>query len=322
VTGTRPAWVPNDLYPFEDHWADVGGHRIHYIDEGAGPPILLLNGNPSWSFGWRDVVLRLKGQFRCIAPDYPGFGLSLEAPGFDFRPSSQSRVVEALVDRLELEGLTVFGYAWGGPIGLGFAGRRPELVRALVIGNTWAWPDMRLPARLFSALMGGPLSPLLVDRLNLMLRLYLPRTLKRAKLTDVERAAYEGPFPPDRRRIMRVFPRDITAGKAYLKSVQQNLRALADKPTLILWPDSDPGFSDAELKRWQGLFPAAQTVHLERTGQFIDEDAPEDVAAAIEAWWAAAAPPALKPIRGGRPLNPKKGAAAPAAGRTRSSGPS
>lgn len=288
----RPAWVPNDLYPFEDRWADLDGHRVHYVDEGSGPPILLLNGNPSWSFGWRDVVLRLQAQFRCIAPDYPGFGLSQEAPGFDFRPSSQSRVVEALVDHLGLDGLTVFGYAWGGPIGFGFAGRRPELVRALVIGNTWAWPDMRLPARLFSALMGGPLSPLLVDRLNLMLRLYLPRNLKRAKLTPAERAAYEGPFPHSRRHIMRVFPREIVAGRAYLGDVERNLAALASKPALILWPDSDAGFSDAELKRWQALFPSARTVGLERTGQFIDEDAPDDVAAAILAWWAEVAPSA------------------------------
>ena len=281
----RPAWVPAALYPFEDRWAEIDGHRVHYLDEGTGPPLLLLNGNPSWSFGWRDVVARLRARFRCIAPDYPGFGLSREARGFDFRPSSQSRVVEGLVDHLGLDGLTVFGYAWGGPIGLGFAGRRPEVVRALIIGNTWAWPDMRLPPRLFSALMGGPLSPLLVDRLNLMLRLYLPRNLKRAKLSDAERAAYEGPFPPERRHIMRVFPRDIVAGKAYLSEVERNMSRLAGKPALILWPDSDPGFTDSDLRRWQGLFPAARTVHLERTGQFIDEDAPDDVAAAIEAWW-------------------------------------
>ncbi len=286
MTNDRPAWVPGDLYPFADHWADIDGHRVHYVDEGSGPPILLLNGNPSWSFGWRDVVLQLRDTFRCIAPDYPGFGLSQEAPGFDFRPSSQSRVIESLVDRLGVTDLIVAGYAWGGPIGLGFAGRRPELVRALVIGNTWAWQINRVSVRLFSALMGGPLSPLLVDRLNLMLRLYLPLNLKRGKLTDVERAAYEGPFPPGRRHIMRVFPREIAAGKAYIREVEGNMAKLADKPALILWPDSDRGFTDADLARWQALFPAAPTVHLERVGQFIDEDAPGDVAAAIEAWWA------------------------------------
>ncbi len=282
---SRPSWVPGDLYPFEDHWAEIDGHLVHYVDEGEGPPLLLLNGNPSWSFGWRDVILALRGTFRCIAPDYPGFGLSREAPGYDYRPSSHSSVVEALVDRLGLTGLVVFGYAWGGPIGLGLAGRRPELIRALVIGNTWAWPDDRLRVRLFSALLGGPLSWLTVDRLNLMLRLYLPWNLKRGPLTDQERAAYEGPFPRGRRHITSVLPREIVAGRAYLRAVEANLPRIADRPALIVWPDSDPGFGEAELGRWQSLYPKAETVSLRSTGQFIDEDAPEDVASAIMDWW-------------------------------------
>jgi haloalkane dehalogenase len=282
----RPAWVPADLYPFDDRWAEIDGNVVHYVDEGEGPPLLLLNGNPSWSFGWRDVILGLRGTFRCVAPDYPGFGLSRAADGFDYKPRSQSKVVEALVDRLGLEGLVVFGYAWGGPIGLGLAGRRPELIRGLVLSNTWAWPDDRLRVRLFSALMGGPLSPLLVDRLNLMLRLYLPFNLKRGRLTDAERAAYDGPFPPPKRSIMRVFPREIVRGRAYLSEVEATLPRLADKPAIVIWPDSDPGFGDAELARWQALFPAAPTVILHRVGQFIDEDAPDDIAAALEAWLA------------------------------------
>lgn len=281
----RPDWVPTELYPFEDRWAGIDGHLIHYVDEGHGPPLLLLNGNPSWSFGWRDVIIRLRERFRCVAPDYPGFGLSRPASDYDFRAASQSRVVEALVDNLGLQGLTVFGYAWGGPIGLGLAGRRPELIRALVIGNTWAWPDDRLRVRVFSALMGGPLSPLLVDRLNLMLRLYLPANLKRTRLSEAERAAYRGPFPRSARHIMRVLPRELVAAKAYLRQVESNLARLVAKPTLLLWPDSDAGFGANELRRWQSIFPAARSVVLSRAGQFIDEDAPEDVAAAIVEWW-------------------------------------
>ena len=283
--GIRPSWVPGDSYPFEDHWADIDGHLVHYIDEGEGPVLLLLNGNPSWSFGWRDVISALRGTFRCIAPDYPGFGLSREAPGYDFRPGSQSTVVEALVDRLGLADVVVFGYAWGGPIGLGLAGRRPELISGLVIGNTWAWPDNRWRVRLFSALMGDPLGSLTVERLNLMLRLYLPFNLKRGRLSAEERAAYEGPFPPERRHIMRVPPREILAGRAYLEAVAANLNRIVGLPALILWPDSDPGFGEAELKRWQLLFPAAELVRLHRVGQFIDEDAPGEIAVAVRDWW-------------------------------------
>ena len=89
---------------------------------------------------------------------------------------------------------------------------------------------------------------------------------------------------------MRVFPREILRSRAYLEEVRSNLPSLADKPAVIVWPDSDPGFGDAELAHWQSLFPSAPTVVLERTGQFIDEDAPEDVAAAVTAWWRGARP--------------------------------
>lgn len=284
--GTRPAWVPGAEYPFQDRWAEVDGHLVHYLDEGSGPALLLLNGNPSWSFGWRDVIGELRATFRCIAPDYPGFGLSREAPGYDFRPSSHSVVVERLVDALGLRDLVVVGYAWGGPIGLGLAGRRPELVRGLVIGNTWAWPEKRLRARAFSALMGGPLGALTVERLDLMLRLYLPLGLKRGRLTATERRAYAGPFPRERRHIMRVLPREITEGRDWLAEVEAGLPRLAGVPVLVLWPDSDPGFGDGELARWRSIFPGAEVVDLRGVGQYIDEDAPAEVAAAIRSWWA------------------------------------
>jgi haloalkane dehalogenase len=154
-----------------------------------------------------------------------------------------------------------------------------------VIGNTWAWPDDRRSSRLFSALVGGPPGALLVDRLDLMLRVYLPLNLKRGRLSAAERAAYRGPFRHEGRDTMRVFPREIVTGRAFLREVEANLTRLADKPALIVWPDADPGFGTNELAHWQRLFPAARTVHLVRTGQFIDEDAPADVAKAVETWW-------------------------------------
>jgi len=117
-----------------------------------------------------------------------------------------------------------------------------------------------------------------------MIRLYLPFNLKRARLTDAERRAYEGPFPPGKRWIMRVFPREIVRGRAYLREVEANLSKVTGKPAIIIWPDSDPGFGGAELARWQSLFPAAPTVVLHRAGQFVDEDAPDDIVAALQQW--------------------------------------
>ena len=281
----RPTWVPTDLYPFEDHWAEIDGNLVHYVDDGIGPALLLLNGNPSWSFGWRDVVLRLQNRFRCIAPDYPGFGLSRAADGFDHRPISQSTVIERFIEHLEVRDLTLVAYDWGGPIGLGVAGRRPELFRALVLGNTWGWPADGTLMRHFSALVGGPLGSLLVDRADVMQRVFLPRSLRRSKLTAAEVAAYAGPFPPGHRSPMRVFPRELVAGRAFLRDVERGLGRLSMLPVLLLWADGSAGLGEAVLQRWQGVFPAARVARLTGVGRYIDEDAPEHVADALTAWW-------------------------------------
>ena len=136
----RPAWVPDELYPFESHYADVAGSRVHYIDEGDGPPLLLLHGNPTWSFLYREIVKGLRDRYRCIAVDHPGFGLSSPAPGYGFTPAEHADVLEQLVLRLDLGDLTMMVQDWGGPIGFAVATRHPERFAAFVIGNTWAWP--------------------------------------------------------------------------------------------------------------------------------------------------------------------------------------
>jgi len=296
----RPDWVPTELYPFADHWAPIDGNLVHYVDEGSGPALLLLNGNPSWSFGWRDVIVGLRGRFRCIAPDYPGFGLSRAGDGFDYRPVSQSVVIEHLIDHLGIDGLTLVAYDWGGPIGLGFAGRRPELFRALVLGNTWGWPINSILLRLFSALVGGPLGVLLVDRFNIMLRVFLPRSLRRAPLTAAEVAAYDGPFPPGQRYPMRVLPRELVAGRPFLRDVQSNLARLAGKSVLLLWTDSSAGLGEDELAKWLGTFAEARVVRMNGVGRYIDEDAPEDVAAALVSWWDEIVDPKAEHHEGGK----------------------
>ena len=83
-----PAWIPRELYPFESHFAHVNGARVHYVAEGDGPPLLLLHGNPTWSFLYRDLILGLRDRFRCVAPDHPGFGRSRPEPGYRYTPPS------------------------------------------------------------------------------------------------------------------------------------------------------------------------------------------------------------------------------------------
>ena len=109
-------------------------------DEGSGPTLLLLHGNPTWSFLYRDVIRALRDEFRCVALDYPGFGLSSPRPGYRCLPEEHTHVVTAFVDALGLSGVTLVAHDWGGPIGLATVEQRPTAFDRLVLANTWDWP--------------------------------------------------------------------------------------------------------------------------------------------------------------------------------------
>ena len=283
---SSPPWLQPDLFPFRHRFIDVRGNRLHYVDEGDGPVLLLLHGNPTWSFLYRDVIRELRGRFRCIAPDLPGFGLSRAAAGFDFRPASQARVLETFVDSLGLTDITPMLHDWGGPIGLWVAARQPGRIRALIITNSWAWPVAHL-SRLagFSRLLGSPLGRLLIRRLNLFVELGLRLGVRRRRLSKTVLAAYRGPFPTAESRMpTHVLPREIVHSRDFLAEVEGLLPALSDKPVLILWGDRDPAFRAAERRRFEALFPRHVTRVLSGAGHFVQEDASEDIAQAIRAF--------------------------------------
>lgn len=164
AASARPSWVDDDVFPFESHFVELDGNVVHYIDEGSGPTLLMAHGNPTWSLLYRDVVLALRDRFRCVALDYPGFGLSVAAPGYRYLPEDHAAVVVAFLDRLELTGATLVAHDWGGPIGLFAVEQRLDRFERLVLTNTWAWPlNGDLQVELASRLMGGPVRPVLTN---------------------------------------------------------------------------------------------------------------------------------------------------------------
>src|SRR5882757_4657479 len=136
----RPAWVDDELFPFESRFVTLDRHTVHYVDEGSGPTLLFLHGNPTWSFDYRDVVRALRDEFRCVALDYPGFGLSSAGPGYRYLPEEHAAVVGDVVDHLGLSDFTLVAHDSGGPIGLYAVEQRPDTFERLVLANTWAWP--------------------------------------------------------------------------------------------------------------------------------------------------------------------------------------
>ncbi|MBX7080686.1 MAG: alpha/beta fold hydrolase [Nannocystaceae bacterium] len=283
----RPRWLPPGLFPFTSRFVELDGHRIHYIDEGEGPVLLMLHGNPTWSFVWRHLVLALRDEFRCIALDYPGFGLSQARDGYDLLPSSHARVVAAFVDALALPSFTPVVQDWGGPIGLWVAARLHPRVTALVIGNTMAWPVADDPhfAR-FSRMMGGALGSFAIRRFNAFVNVMIPLGTKRRRLSGAEMAAYRRPLDTAARREgSAVFPRAIVGESGFLAEVEAGLPALADKPALLVWGDRDIAFREQERQRFAAALPRATTVVLPGAGHYVQEESPDEIAAAIRELW-------------------------------------
>ncbi len=282
----RPDWVSAQLFPYESRFLDLDRCRLHYIDEGRGPVLVLLHGNPTWSFLYRHMVARLRHRFRCVALDYPGFGLSSAPPDYGFTPAEHSTVVERFVAEIGLDCFTPVVHDWGGPIGLAVAGRRPERVRALVIANTFAWPvDGDRHFEWFSRLMGGAVGRVAIRRGNAFVNVVVPAGTRR-RLSRPEMGHYRGPFPtPDARMPTYVFPREIMAGRRFLAEVEAGLGRLAHLPALIAWAGRDVAFGDTERRRFEAAFPRHRSVVFEGAGHYLQEDVPQELASEIEGWW-------------------------------------
>lgn len=283
----RPSWLDERLFPFRSRFLELDGCRVHYVDEGEGAPLLLLHGNPTWSFLYRDIIGGLRNRFRCVALDYPGFGLSSAREGYGYTPAEHAGIVELFLLALDLSDATLMVQDWAGPIGLGVASRHPGRFRALVVGNTWAWPVNGNPRfELFSRLVGGPPGGFLIRNFNAFVNLLVPAGVRRGRLPQEVMAAYRGPFS---RRSSReptyVFPREILGSSDYLAGVERGLEHLAKLPVLILWGDRDPAFREAERSRFEQTFPEHRTVVLRGAGHFIQEDAADEIVAEIASWW-------------------------------------
>jgi len=274
--------IPAGLFPVEHRFMNLDGARIHYVDKGAGSILLLLHGNPSWSFLYRKIVASLKNNFLCVALDDAGYGMSDAPPGYGFTPREHSAILEHFIDRLCLKDMTLMVQDWGGPIGLGFAGPRLELVKRLVIGNTFAWPLGNLfRNRAFRWIMGGPIGRLLTSAFNFVPRFFFARGLAQPVAPEV-RAMYLAPWQDRARRAAAtIAPRQLIKSSSYLQEVKANLNKLADRPTLIVGGRLIFAFGDRERSRFEQIFRQHQTLLFDKASHFLQEDEGERIAEAI-----------------------------------------
>jgi len=280
--------VPRATFDAEQRFIDLPpGLHIHYVDEGHGPTLLFLHGNPAWSFQWHDLINDLHSTYRCVALDYPGFGMSNAPAGFGYTPEEESQVVEQFADKLQLRDITLVMQDWGGPIGLSFAERRPELIRSLILGSTWAWrTDPNSPRGKFSRIFGGPVGEFIQMNFPAIVSVGLKQDVHRQLEPETVRL-YQRPFlPPNRRAIASFYPGQITVATSFFTSLESALPKLRAKPALIFLSFRDPGFSHEELKRWDTVFPKHQTIDVPNGGHYFFEDEPDRILSAIRAFMA------------------------------------
>ena len=193
MSSPEPFDPDRTLYPLESRWFQSSVGQVHYIDEGSGPPLLLLHGNPTRSFLYRGIIIRLRKHFRCIAVDYPGFGLSVHPHGYGYTAAEQADVVTELVRELGLDNLTIMGQDWGGPIGMRVTLNEREPMRSIIMGNTWYWPADSLVMQGFSKLMSSGFMQGQIFKNNLFVEKIMPLAVKH-KLAPEVMGHYRGPL--------------------------------------------------------------------------------------------------------------------------------
>jgi haloalkane dehalogenase len=271
------------LYPFEPHWFNSSAGQMHYVDEGAGSPILFCHGNPTWSFLYRGIVTRLRDRFRCIAVDYLGFGLSERPEGYGYTIEEHARCVGELVDHLRLDGFITMGQDWGGPVSMAVGTARPPRIRGVILGNTWFWPADELGMKLFSRVMSRPWMQRRILEKNFFVEQILPRGMAH-HLTPGEMNHYRNVQPsPAARKGVAEMPGQILAARPLLERLARDVPAtLGAKPALLVWGMKDFAFRHRTLlPRMQGIFSANVTVELPHARHYIQEDGPEEIAQAI-----------------------------------------
>jgi haloalkane dehalogenase len=271
------------LYPFDPHWFDSSAGQMHYVDEGAGPPILFCHGNPTWSFLYRNIITRLRGRFRCIAVDYLGFGLSERPEAYGYTIEEHAGCVGDLVDHLQLDGFITMGQDWGGPITMAVGTARAERVRGIILGNTWFWPADQLGPKLFSRVLSTSLMQRRILEKNFFVERLVPGGMAH-HLTPAEMDHYRKVQPsPAARKGVAEMPKQILAARPLLERLARDVpAALGAKPALLVWGMKDIGFRPKQfLPRMQATFASNVTAELPHAKHYIQEDAPEEIAQAI-----------------------------------------
>jgi pimeloyl-ACP methyl ester carboxylesterase len=274
--------VPSELkqeYPFTSHFASMDNHRLHYIDEGEGEVLLMVHGNPTWSFFYRNLAKHFSKNFRVVAPDHLGCGLSDKPQDYEYTLKSHIDNLEKLVFDLKLLDITLVLHDWGGAIGMGLATRHPELIKKIIVMNTAAFTSNEIPTRI--NILRNPIGEWFIRSFNGFAG---PATFMASQkgLSPLVKKGFTLPYKNYESRIATAkFVRDIPLTKVHptypiLLDIEMKLN-LIKSPLLLLWGEKDFCFTMNFHKKWLDFFPNATSVTFPKAGHYLVEDELENV---------------------------------------------
>jgi len=276
-------WLDKNEYPFPSHYYPANGYNLHYIDEGKGETILFVHGTPSWSFDFRNIIKSLSKDFRCVAIDHIGFGLSDKPYHYDYSVQQHSRTLEQCIEHLNLNNITLVVHDFGGPIGLSCAIRQSERIKNIVILNSWLWSSKQEPDFItFTSVLRNPLLPFLYRYLNFSARFLLPSSFGKHKPSKNILSHYTKPFENSKQREGSLaFAHSLLNDQDWFEKLWDMKDTICQKPTLFIWGMKDSFIKPYYLEKFRSGFPNSSCVQLQDAGHFPQEEEPDIVSKSI-----------------------------------------
>ena len=264
------------LYPFQARYMDLDCGRMHYLDEGEGAAVIMVHGNPTWSFFYRNLVLAFRDGFRCIVPDHIGCGLSDKPQSYNYCLQNHVENLIHLVKKLDLESFHLVVHDWGGAIGMALAEHFPERIRKIQILNTAAFRSRRIPLRI-NVCRIPILGEVWIRGFNGFAAAAVSMAVQKPLSATVKQGFL---FPYDNwhnRIATHRFVMDIPLAEGHpsyerLSKIERDLKKLKKCPMQIIWGGKDFCFNDHFLKKWQELFPEAKVHYFAEAGHYVLED--------------------------------------------------
>lgn len=274
----EPSWLDTQQYPFTNRYIQLDAGKMHYVDEGEGETLVFVHGTPTWSFLYRKYIQELSKNYRCIAIDHIGFGLSEKPVDFDGTPQSHSQNLSAFIEELDLTDITLVVHDFGGPIGLSSAIQNHHRIKQIVMFNTWLWETKNNPqAQKVDKVINSAIGKFMYLWLNVSPKLLIKQGISDKKnLTKAIHAQYIKPFPNRASRLsLWNIGKALVGSSDWYQEQWQNLDVLTDKPWLVLWGKKDAFITTEYLQKWKQRLPKAVVKEYE-SGHFLQEENPTE----------------------------------------------